>query len=116
MALAAIVHVSLLGKHGLRQVAELNYHKAHYAADRISQLDGYQLWSRDPFFNEFVVRSPQPVADINAHLLEHHILGGYDLGKDYTNLENHMLLAVTEMNTKYDIDMLVDVLAEVRHG
>jgi glycine dehydrogenase subunit 1 len=116
MALAAIVHVSLLGKQGLRQVAELNYHKAHYAADSIAKLDGYELWSNEAFFNEFVVRCPQPVAEVNAHLLEHQILGGYDLGRQYPELEDHMLIAVTEMNTKYDIDALVDVLAEVRHG
>lgn len=116
MALAAIVHVSLLGKQGLRQVAELNYHKAHYAADSIAKLEGYQLWSNDPFFNEFVIRCPQSAENLNAHLLEHQILGGYDLSQDYPELKDHMLIAVTEMNTKYDIDVLVDVLAEVRHG
>ncbi len=116
MALAAIVHVSLLGKQGLRQVAALNYHKAHYAAERLGQLDGYELWSQVPFFNEFVVRCPQSVEAINSHLLEHYILGGYNLGKDYPELEDHMLIAVTEMNTKNDIDVLVDTLAEVNHG
>lgn len=116
MALAAVVHVSLLGKQGLRQVAELNYHKAHYAADAIAKLDGYELWSNDPFFNEFVIRCPHSVENLNVHLLEHQILGGYDLGQDYPELKDHMLIAVTEMNTKFDIDVLVDVLAEVRHG
>ncbi|RMF46750.1 MAG: aminomethyl-transferring glycine dehydrogenase subunit GcvPA [Anaerolineae bacterium] len=113
MALAATIYLSLLGKQGLRQVAELNYHKAHYAAQRIAELPGFALWQpQTPFFNEFVVRCPVPVADLNEHLLEHGILGGYDLGQDYPSLQGHMLLAVTEMNSREEIDLLVDVLAE----
>jgi glycine cleavage system P protein (glycine dehydrogenase) subunit 1 len=113
MALAATVYMSFLGKHGLRQVAELCYHKAHYAARSIAALRGYSLWSKAPFFNEFVVKCPTSVEHLNAHLLEEGILGGYDLGQDYPELADHMLIAVTEMNTKDDIDMMVDVLAEV---
>ena len=79
----------------------------------IAALSGFALWSEAPYFNEFVVRCPEPVELINEHLLEHGILGGYDLGKDYPELENHMLIAVTEMNTREDIDILVDVLAEI---
>ena len=113
MALAATVYMSYLGKHGLRQVAELCYHKAHYAARSIAAQSGYSLWSKAPFFNEFVVKCPISVEHINEHLLEEGILGGYDLGQDYPELANHMLIAVTEMNTKDDIDLMVDILAEV---
>jgi len=113
MALAAVVYLALLGKNGLRQVAELNYHKAHYAAESIANLPDYKLMTDDIFFNEFVVRCPLPVAEINEHLLEHGILGGYDLGQDYAGMENYMLVAVTEMNSREDIETLVDVLAEV---
>jgi glycine dehydrogenase subunit 1 len=113
MALAATVYMSYLGKHGLRQVAELCYHKAHYAASSIAALPGFKLGSKAPFFNEFVVKCPTSVDHINAHLFEEGILGGYDLGQDYPELADHMLIAVTEMNTKEDIDLLVDVLAEV---
>jgi glycine dehydrogenase subunit 1 len=113
MALASTVYMSLLGKHGLHQVAELCYHKAHYAAQSIASLSGFTLWSTKPFFNEFVVHCPAPVDEINAHLLDHGILGGYDLGQDYPELSDHMLIAVTEMNTKDEIDLLVEVLAEV---
>jgi glycine dehydrogenase subunit 1 len=115
MALAAAIYLSLLGRRGLRQVAELCYHKAHYAAENIAGVPGYSLALSAPFFHEFVVQCPQPVAEINAHLLEHGFLGGYDLGQDYPALKDHMLLAVTEMNTKDEIDALVDVLAEVSH-
>jgi glycine cleavage system P protein (glycine dehydrogenase) subunit 1 len=115
IALASAVYMSLLGKQGLRQVAELCYHKAHYTARQIEKVRGYKLWSKAPFFHEFVVRCPKPVDEINGHLLDHGILGGYDLGQDYPALENHMLIAVTEMNSKAEINMLVSVLKEARH-
>ena len=66
-----------------------------------------------PFYHEFVVKCPLSVEEINNHLLDHGILGGYDLGKDYPSLKDHMLIAVTEMNSREDIDLLVSVLQEV---
>lgn len=116
IALASAVYLSLLGKNGLRQVSELCYHKAHYAAQQISKLPGFSLESTTPFFNEFVIQCPLPVREVNEHLLEHGILGGYDLGQDYPELSNAMLVAVTEMNTREDIDLLIEALAEVSHG
>ncbi len=113
IALASAVYLSLLGKHGLRQVSELCYHKAHYAAQQIAQLKGFDLWNQAPFYHEFVVRCPVSVQEINAFLLEYGILGGYDLSQDYPQLENHMLVAVTEMNSREEIDLLVETLAEV---
>ncbi len=115
MALASAVYLSLLGQRGLRQVAELCYHKAHYAAEQIAKIPGYSLCFDTPFFHEFSVCCPRPVEEINAHLLDHGILGGYDLGQNYPALKDHMLLAVTEMNSKEEIDYLADVLAEVSH-
>ena len=115
IALASAIYMSLLGKHGLRQVAELCYHKAHYAAAQISKIPGYSLLGDEPFFNEFAVRCPYPVPEINAELLEYGILGGYDLQPVY-GLKNTMLVAVTEMNTKDEIDALYDALTEVSNG
>ncbi|MCY4145727.1 MAG: aminomethyl-transferring glycine dehydrogenase subunit GcvPA [Chloroflexi bacterium] len=110
MALAAAAYLSLMGKNGLRQVGELNYHKAHYAAAQIDRLDGYSVDMTKPFFNEFVVACPRPVAEINAGLLEAGVIGGYDLAQHYYHLPNHMLLCVTECNTRAEIDRLVDSL------
>jgi glycine dehydrogenase subunit 1 len=115
LALAASVYLSLLGRSGLKSVAELCYHKAHYAAERLSTLEGVSLCFDQPFFHEFAVCLGGPAADVNARLLEHGILGGYDLSQDYPSLKNHLLMAVTEMNSKEDIDMLVDVLGEDGH-
>ena len=110
MALSASVYMALMGKNGLRRVGELNYHKAHYAAERINRLDGYSVDMRKPFFNEFVVACPRPVADINEALLEAGIIGGYDLGQHYFHLQDHMLVCVTETNGKDEIDRLAEVL------
>ena len=110
MALAAAVYLSLLGRNGLRQVAELCYHRAHYAAAQIARLPGYTVDRSAPFFKEFVVGCPRPVADINAALLERGIVGGYDLGADDPRRERQMLLCVTEMNDRAEIDALVATL------
>lgn len=116
MALAVTVYLSLLGKQGLRQVAELCYHKAHYAAELIDQLDAYSVQKSRPFFNEFVVQCPLSVGEINNGLLDHGILGGYDLQLSYDELENQMLIAVTEMIAKEEIEVLAEALQEVAHA
>jgi len=109
VALAAAVYLAALGKSGLRQVAELCYHKAHYTASEISTLKGYSLVFRQPFFNEFVVRCPVAPCQINEALFKERIIGGLDLSH---LIDNSMLLCVTEMNTKQDIDRLVTILGE----
>ena len=113
LALASAIYLSLLGKSGLRQVAELNYHKAHYAAAEISKLEGYGLEFDTQFFNEFVVRCPIPVSEINDQLLEKDIIGGFDLGSVYPGKGNLMLIAVTEMISRAEIDYLIHSLMEV---
>ncbi|MBI3741504.1 MAG: aminomethyl-transferring glycine dehydrogenase subunit GcvPA [Chloroflexi bacterium] len=111
-ALAACVYLSTLGKSGFKQVAELCYHKAHYAAKKINALPGYRVDLKKEFFNEFVVECPAPVSKINAALESRKIIGGYDLSRDYPHMKNAMLVAVTEMNAKEQIDQLVKTLAE----
>jgi glycine dehydrogenase subunit 1 len=113
VALAATIYMAALGKCGMRQVAELCYHKAHYTADSIDNLEEYTVLGDEYFFKEFVVRCPQPVQQINDYLLEAWgIIGGYDLGRDYPHLKDHMLVCVTEMNPREEIDLLVKALEE----
>jgi glycine dehydrogenase subunit 1 len=69
----------------------------------------------EPYFHEFALCVGKPVEKVNEHLLDHGFIGGYDLGVDYPALKDHMLVAVTEMNTKEEIDAFVQVLAEVAH-
>ena len=109
-ALAATVYLCALGKQGLRRVAELCYHKAHYAAGRIEALPGYSLPQSGTFFQEFVVRCPRPPREVNAALLERGIIGGLDVSEQ---VEDGMLLCVTEMNSREEIDALVDALGEI---
>lgn len=113
-ALAAAVYLAALGKCGLQQVAQLCYHKAHYAARAIAALDGYAIACDRPFFHEFVVRCPRPVHEINERLLQdHRIIGGLDLERFYPERAGQMLLCVTEMNDARQIGALVKALQEV---
>ncbi len=114
VALAAAVYMAALGRCGMRQVAELCYHKAHYAQQRIREINGFTAIDDEPFFKEFVVRCPRSVKEINDYLMEDWgIIGGYDLERDYAHLKDHMLLCATEMNTREEIDTLVEALEEV---
>ena len=109
-ALASSIYLAAMGRNGLRQVAELCYHKAHYAADAIGKLDGYSLPESSQFFQEFVVSCPKPPAEVNRRLMERNILGGLDVSDRF---DNGMLLCVTEMNTRAEIDALVSALSEI---
>ncbi len=109
MTLAATVYLAALGKTGLRQVAELSYHKAHYAASLIGNIPGFSLPFQGTFFNEFTVQCPAPPEEINRRLLARDIIGGLDIGH---LIPDSMLLCVTEMNTRQEMDSLVAVLSE----
>ena len=129
-ALASTIYLAALGKQGLRQVAELCYQKAHYAAARIAQLPGYSLPFQGTFFQEFVVSCPTSPSDINRRLLDQNILVGLNISEAFSNVPplergttggssphsaestNAMLLCVTEMNSRQEIDALVEALSE----
>ncbi len=115
IALASTVYLSLLGKSGLQELAKLNYHKAHYAAEKISTVPGFMVNPVQPFFNEFVVHCPVTAKEVNQFLLTYDILGGYDLGQVYPGLSHELLVAVTEMNSSSEIDTMVEVLEEEYH-
>ena len=110
VALWGAVYLALMGKRGLRRIAELSYQKAHYAASRIAALPGYSLPIEGTFFQEFVVSCPAPPAEIGAALERSGIIGGLDVSDRYPN---GMLLCVTEMNARAEIDRLADALAEI---
>ena len=116
IALAATVYMSLLGKEGLSQVAKLNFNKAHYAAQILNQLEGFEVLQLGPFFNEFILKCPIPVEDLNSLLLDYDIIGGHDLSGDNPELANHMLVAVTEVISKDEIDYFANSLKEVTNA
>lgn len=108
IALSAAMYLAVLGPQGLRRVGELCYEKAHALAERIDALPGFAVEDDEPWFHEFVVRTPRPPAEIDAALLARGIIGGLDV----SDIRNRMLLCATEMNTRDEIDRLVDALAE----
>lgn len=113
-ALAFTIHLSGLGKNGLKEMAKLNLQKAHYAAQEIAKIPGMKLAFTGPFFHEFVVTTEKSPAQVNKELLKHKIIGGLDLSRFYPELDHHLLFCVTETKTKEDIDGLIARLGEIK--
>ncbi|MEK4973220.1 aminomethyl-transferring glycine dehydrogenase subunit GcvPA [Niallia sp. FSL R7-0648] len=105
-ALAASVAMTALGKHGVKEMAIANIQKAHYAKTKLKEV-GFEIVYEGPSFNEFIIKCNSSISAVNRALLEKGIIGGYDLGRDFKQLENHMLIAVTELRTKEEIDEFV---------
>ncbi len=103
-------YLACMGKVGLRHIAELTYHKAHYAASLIERIPGYSLPLSGTFFQEFVVQCPIAPSEVNARLLERGIIGGLDVSD---RIPNGLLLCVTEMNTREEIEALAEALREI---
>ena len=116
MALRATIWGALMGKEGFVELGKTNLSRAHYAAERIAALPGWSLTYPDKaFFKEFSVTAPVPAAEVNRRLLEEHdILGGFDLGRLDDARANELLVAVTDVNTKDDIDALVAALETIK--
>ncbi|WP_102345618.1 aminomethyl-transferring glycine dehydrogenase subunit GcvPA [Bacillus sp. Marseille-P3661] len=110
-ALAAAVAMSAIGKKGIREMAYQNISKAQYAIKCFKQ-SGFEMVFSGPLFNEFVIDCKYPVKNVNQHLYKQGIIGGYDLGQAYEGFSNYMLIAVTELRTKAEIDMLVSGMGE----
>ncbi|WP_210365906.1 aminomethyl-transferring glycine dehydrogenase subunit GcvPA [Bacillus sp. REN3] len=110
-ALAASVAMTALGKKGVREMAADNIQKAHYAKKAFKE-NGFVIAFDGHSFNEFVVKVNKPVKEINEHLLAKGIIGGYDLGRDFPELEQHMLVAITELRTKEEIDTFVKEMGD----
>jgi glycine dehydrogenase subunit 1 len=110
LAIAASVAMTALGKNGVQEMAMLNIQKAHYAKEQLSKVNGAQLAFNQPFFNEFVLKLSKPIKEVNQKLLAKGIIGGYDLGLDYSEFNHHMLIAVTEVRTKDEIDQFAKAL------
>lgn len=111
-ALAAGVYMSLLGKQGIKQVAELNMDRADYLRRKIAGLKGFRVSLETPIFNEFVVHASQPFETIEKKCLEKNIFPGIGLGKFYPDRENDFLVCATETKTREHLDQFVEVLSQ----
>lgn len=109
-ALVASIYLATMGKKGYQEVAMQNMQKSHYAYKKFDESKNFEPVFKGKFFNEFVVKSPIPVDELNEKLLENKILGGYDLGKDYEELKGCVLMCVTEKRTAKEIDNLVNLM------
>ncbi|HZV59739.1 MAG TPA: aminomethyl-transferring glycine dehydrogenase subunit GcvPA [Candidatus Eremiobacteraceae bacterium] len=103
-ALAATVHLSLLGKEGLREMAQQNLSKAHFALQQLEKIPGVRRAFAAPFFNEFTMEFPRSVKIVNSQLLREKIVGPYVLGGAYPELTKHAVVCVTETTTRQEIE------------
>ncbi|MCR8847116.1 aminomethyl-transferring glycine dehydrogenase subunit GcvPA [Rossellomorea sp. SC111] len=110
-ALAASVAMTALGKQGVKEMAIQNIQKAHYAKEAL-KAKGFSVAFEGPSFNEFVIKVDMPVKEINHKLLEKDMIGGYDLGLMDDSLTQHMLVAVTELRSKDEIDAFAAELGD----
>jgi glycine dehydrogenase subunit 1 len=109
-ALAATVHLTLLGKEGLREMAEQNLSKAQFAMAELTKIPGVRRKFDTPFFNEFTVELPRSARIVNNHLLRDKIVGPLPLGPFYPELTKHALVCVTDTTTRVDIERLASAL------
>lgn len=115
-ALAATVYLSLLGKQGIKEVAEQSIQKSHYLADKISALKQFHLTYKGPFFKEFVVECPVDAKTVIQQLKTEGIMAGLDLGRVYPNRKNQLLVAVTEKRSTEELDAYVAALEKYFPG
>jgi glycine dehydrogenase subunit 1 len=108
--LAATVFMSLLGKTGLRRLAEINVARAHEARDRLVQDAKLESAFSGPFFNEFVIKA-KDLDRIMNQCRDRKIVPGIDLGHWYAELKDGLLVSVTEMNEREEIDRLVETVS-----
>jgi glycine dehydrogenase subunit 1 len=112
-ALAATVHLTLLGKEGLREMGQQNISKAQFALAELQKIPGVRRAFDAPFFNEFTLELPRSVKLVNAHLLREKIVGPYVLGTAYPELTKHALVCVTETTTRAEIERFAAALKRV---
>lgn len=112
LALRSAVYLSLMGPQGMKEVAELCWHKAHYAASELAKLPGFRLRFGGVFFKEFVLETPGPAEKYADALVERGYHAGVPLGAWYEGMENCLLVAVTEKRTKDQIDGLAAALRD----
>ena len=117
MALAATIHLSLLGEKGLREVAERCLAKSHYAAEKLCKIHGFSLRYQKPFFKEFLLSCPVSAEALVSELMKKGILAGVPLSRfawtDETESHRLLLLAVTEKRTSVQIDGLCKAMGEI---
>ena len=112
-ALAATIHLCLLGKEGLRELAAQNLAKARFALEQLETIPGVRRAFSGPFFNEFAVEFPRSVKMVNADLLREKIIGPLPLGSSYADLTKRALFCVTETTSRAEIERMVGAIRTI---
>ena len=115
-ALQSVIYMSLLGKHGLKSLAQLNLEKAEFARQQIEKIDGVEVKRSSPTFNEFTVHLPMDASMVAEAMIDKGFAAGFPLGCYYPGMENYMIIAVTEKRTKQEILNYAQALKEVLHS
>jgi len=111
-ALMATIFLSCLGKEGLKELAMMNLSKTEYTKRAASQIHGCNLDFVSPTFNEFVLKTKEESEKVLERLKRERIIGGLPLGKFYPELHHHLLITVTEMMKREEIDRWAEALSE----
>lgn len=115
-ALACLTSMLWYGKEGLKKLALTNYQRAAYLKDKLNAVEGITVYSQAPSFNEFVIKFARPLEEVQRHFRSQKIEPGVDLGKYYPELNEHLLVAVTETKSKKQLDFYCQVAEECLHG
>jgi glycine dehydrogenase subunit 1 len=110
-ALAGVIYLSWLGRHGIVELTELMLQRTAYARERLGSIDGVHLLHDQPVVREFALTLDAPVPAVIDRCVQAGINPGYALGRDYPEYANGLLVAITEKRTRADIDRFADVLA-----
>lgn len=113
-ALWVTVYLSLLGRQGIKQLSRLNFSKTHYAMERIRELEGYKIRYSGQVYNEFVLELPVESAELTNQLKEKKIIAGTPLSRFQIEDKRAILVNITEVNTKEDIDYFIECLQEIK--
>lgn len=112
-ALQAAIFMAVIGKNGLKEMAQLNLDKAEYAKQVLSKIKGLEVKRSAPTFNEFTIHLPKDASQVVEAMMKKGFAAGFPLGRYYPGMERYLLVAVTEKRTKEEIDRYAKALQEV---
>jgi glycine dehydrogenase subunit 1 len=112
-ALRAVIYLSILGKEGVRELADFNYRKSEFAKTIIDKIPGVQVKRSSPTFNEFTVVLPVNADEVVNHMIDKGFACGFPLGRFYKGMDNYLLVAVTEKRSKEEIVKFAESLEAI---
>jgi len=112
----SLIFMTLLGKEGLKELAQLNFDKAEFAKQALEKIKGVEVKRSSPTFNEFAIVLPKDASGVVEEMIERGFVAGFPLGRYYEGMDKYMIVAVTEKRTKEEILDYAKNLDEVLNG